>query len=219
MPSQTFFNLPQTKQKIIIEKAIAEFANHSYESASISHIVSEAKIAKGSFYQYFEGKQDLYLYLVDLGIAQQKSFIENANLPKIKDGFFVYLRALFQVSIHFQLTNPELAQILFRGPHHGDIPFREEVFRRTKTVSTTFIKQRIQEAIELNQLPKYLNPDIAAFMIITIATEMRQFIPLHLQLKMNPLIKEGPEINVKTIEQIIDDFVKILEQGIGGRKD
>lgn len=83
-----FFNLPEAKQQIIIEKSLEQFANHSYEAVSISRIVQEARIAKGSFYQYFEGKEDLYLYLVDIGIARQKSFIENADLPPIENGFF-----------------------------------------------------------------------------------------------------------------------------------
>ncbi len=63
MPNQTVFNLPDKKRTKISELAIAEFANADYDNASISNIVKQAKIAKGSFYQYFEDKADLYLYL------------------------------------------------------------------------------------------------------------------------------------------------------------
>ncbi|MEM6404361.1 MAG: TetR/AcrR family transcriptional regulator, partial [Cyanobacteria bacterium P01_D01_bin.116] len=92
MSSQTFFNLPQIKRQNIANAAIAEFANHSYESASISAIVNRAAIAKGSFYQYFKDKQDLYLYLVDQGLEVRNAFIAKANLPSVQSGFFVYLR-------------------------------------------------------------------------------------------------------------------------------
>ncbi len=51
MPNQTFFNLPEKKQATIIDLAIAEFANNDYKNASITKIVKQAKIAKGSFYQ------------------------------------------------------------------------------------------------------------------------------------------------------------------------
>ncbi|MEM7578547.1 MAG: TetR/AcrR family transcriptional regulator, partial [Cyanobacteria bacterium P01_A01_bin.80] len=44
------------KRQNITNAAITEFNNHSYESASISAIVNRAKIAKGSFYQYFKDK-------------------------------------------------------------------------------------------------------------------------------------------------------------------
>ncbi|MGI0480967.1 TetR/AcrR family transcriptional regulator [Geminocystis sp. CENA526] len=215
MPTQTFFNLPETKQQVIIEKSIEQFANHSYEAVSISRIVQEAKIAKGSFYQYFEGKEDLYLYLVDIGIAKQKSFIENANLPAIENGFFLYLRALLKTVFDFQLNYPHFTQILFRNPHYGDIPFRDEVFRRTKAVSIAFIKEKIEYAIEIGQLPKYINPDIVAFMIVTLGNELRQFIPRYLGIKVQKLVKEDTPLNITAINQTLDDFVTTLEKGIG----
>lgn len=215
MPTQTFFNLPEAKRQIIIEKSIAQFANHSYEAVSISRIVQEAKIAKGSFYQYFEGKEDLYLYLVDIGIAKQKFFMENADLPPIENGFFPYLRALLKTSLDFQLNNPDYTQILFRNPHYGDIPFRDEVFRRTKAVSIAFIKEKIEYSIEIGQLPKYINPDIVAFMIVTLGNELRQFIPRHLDIKINKLVKEDTLLDVNAINKTLDDFVNTLEKGIG----
>ncbi|WP_017294521.1 TetR/AcrR family transcriptional regulator [Geminocystis herdmanii] len=215
MPTQTFFNLSEAKQQIIIEKSLQQFANHSYEVVSISRIVLEAKIAKGSFYQYFEGKEDLYLYLVDIGIAKQKSFMENADLPAIEDGFFPYLRALLKTALDFQLNHPYFTQILFRNPHYGDIPFRDEVFRRTKAVSIAFIKEKIEYSIEIGQLPKYINPDIVAFMIVTMGNELRQFIPRYLGIKVQKLVKEDTPLNITAINQTLDDFVTTLEKGIG----
>ena len=58
MPKQTFFNLPEDKRENLINIAIEEFAENDYQTASISRIVANAGIAKGSFYQYFENKED-----------------------------------------------------------------------------------------------------------------------------------------------------------------
>ena len=66
MPKQTFFNLAESKRDAFLELAIDEFAKNDYKNASISRIVEKAGIAKGSFYQYFENKADLYLYLIQL---------------------------------------------------------------------------------------------------------------------------------------------------------
>ncbi len=163
MPLPTFFNLSEERRRCITKAAIAEFANHSYEAASISSIVTQAKIAKGSFYQYFADKQDLYLYLVDDALGVRNAFIVESNLPSMQVGFFVYLRALFQANLEFELTNPALAQILFRTPHHGDLPFREEVFKRTKAAAMEFIKMQVEQGIAQRQLVADLDPDIAAF--------------------------------------------------------
>lgn len=92
MPNQTFFNLSDKKRQAIIEIAIAEFASHDYDSASITKIVKQAKIAKGSFYQYFEDKKELYLYLVDLASKKKLAFLQAAKSPESNMGFFPYLR-------------------------------------------------------------------------------------------------------------------------------
>ncbi|MEM6613252.1 MAG: TetR/AcrR family transcriptional regulator [Cyanobacteria bacterium P01_C01_bin.72] len=218
MPSQTFFNLSKIKQQNITDAAIAEFANHSYESASISAIVKHAKIAKGSFYQYFQDKQDLYLYLVDRGLEARNAFIAQANLPSIETGFFVYLRAFCQTGLEFQLANPDWTQILFRGPHHGDVPFRKEVFKRTKGNIIKLIKQSIEEAIAQGQLKADLNPDVTAFMIVTLGNELRSFIPFYLGIDANPLVKDDSDLPLDAISKILDDCIQNLKQGIGGNQ-
>lgn len=64
MPSQTFFNLSEEKKERLIAGAMKEFSAKSLNDASISNIVKNSKISRGSFYQYFEDKKDLYFFLI-----------------------------------------------------------------------------------------------------------------------------------------------------------
>ncbi|MEO1670636.1 MAG: TetR/AcrR family transcriptional regulator, partial [Cyanobacteria bacterium J06631_2] len=80
------------------------------------------------------------------------------------------------------------------------------------------IKQNIKEAIAQGQLRADLNPDLAAFMIVTSIGELRYFIPFYLGLDVNRLVKDGPDLPLDAIEKILDDFIKILEQGIGSNQ-
>ena len=63
MPKNTFLNLPDAKKEYIIEKSIDLFIKYKYEDINIRLIVKELGISIGSFYQYFDDKDDLYLYL------------------------------------------------------------------------------------------------------------------------------------------------------------
>jgi len=65
VPKQTFFNLPNEKRETLIRAAKTEFSRVPLYEASIANIVKEADIPRGSFYQYFEDKNDLYFYLLD----------------------------------------------------------------------------------------------------------------------------------------------------------
>lgn len=65
MPSTTFHNLPAEKQERLLAAARAEFIRVPYEDASINQIVRAARIPRGSFYMYFDGKEDLFRYLIE----------------------------------------------------------------------------------------------------------------------------------------------------------
>ena len=64
MPKKTFLNLSEEKQEKIMRAAIAEILNNGYEKANIGTIAKNAGVAKGSMYQYFENKKELFLFSV-----------------------------------------------------------------------------------------------------------------------------------------------------------
>ncbi|MBD8922430.1 TetR/AcrR family transcriptional regulator [bacterium] len=64
MPKETFLKLPNEKKEKIIKAAQKEFERVPIEEASIKNIVEDAEIARGSFYQYFESKEDLLRFYI-----------------------------------------------------------------------------------------------------------------------------------------------------------
>lgn len=65
MPKPTFFRLPEEKRMRLVKAAYAEFTRAPFADASISNIIKDAGIPRGSFYQYFEDKSDIFFYLLD----------------------------------------------------------------------------------------------------------------------------------------------------------
>ena len=77
MPSVTFEKLSVEKKKQIEEAAIKEFSNYTYHDISINRIIHDIDMPRGSFYLYFENKEDLYLYIMDKYISEYiESFIK-----------------------------------------------------------------------------------------------------------------------------------------------
>lgn len=64
MPSATFFRLPAEKRRTLIDAALTEFSRVPYDQASINKIIQAAGIPRGSFYMYFDDKDDLFRYLL-----------------------------------------------------------------------------------------------------------------------------------------------------------
>lgn len=63
MCTDTFLRLPEEKRNRFLEAAWEEFTSVPFEEASINKIVRRAKVPRGSFYQYFSDKEDLFFYL------------------------------------------------------------------------------------------------------------------------------------------------------------
>src|SRR5687767_10497637 len=99
VPKPTFANLPAAKRQAIIAIAIDEFAAHPYAVASVSRIVERAGIAKGSLYQYFENKQDLFLFLLDYAAQRQLQLLRELTPLDRDAGFFELLRWQMSASV------------------------------------------------------------------------------------------------------------------------
>ena len=64
MVHTTFFRLRAEKRERILAAARREFSEHVYEKSSINRILDEAGVPKGSFYQYFDDKSDLFFLCI-----------------------------------------------------------------------------------------------------------------------------------------------------------
>ena len=64
MPTTTFFNLPPPKREKLLRAAAAEFARKPFAEVSINRIIQAAGIPRGSFYQYFADKTDLFRHIL-----------------------------------------------------------------------------------------------------------------------------------------------------------
>ncbi len=64
MPKRTFNRLDDDKKERVIRAAIEEFQARGFENAKIEEIARNAEVAKGSIYQYFDDKKELFIYSV-----------------------------------------------------------------------------------------------------------------------------------------------------------
>ena len=81
MPKETFLKLSNEKQQKVLDAAKKEFARVPIENVSIKNIVEDADIARGSFYQYFESKEDLLVYL----LKEKAEQVSNKVKEKIQE--------------------------------------------------------------------------------------------------------------------------------------
>lgn len=107
MPTDRFYRLPETKKRLIREAATKEFARVPFEKASINQIIQNADISRGSFYTYFEDKQDVVRWLFEDSCSQMRQLCKD-EMEKSHGDYFSMLEALFE----YLLTTLQTADML-----------------------------------------------------------------------------------------------------------
>lgn len=208
MPKQTFLNLPEEKRQAFIAIALDEFANSDYNSASVSKIVEKAGIAKGSLYQYFEDKQDLFLYLLDVSNREMMSYIQGSAPPDPKADFFETLRWQMSATVQASLKYP-LHSKLARRAYSTPLPFRDEVFEKAKLLRDEHFQGLVAQAQSSGQLDPELDPAVVSFMVQGLMNDLGPF----LQAKFGD--SEVDWVELPEVNQVFDQVVEVLRSGLG----
>lgn len=202
MPTPTFFNLPDEKRQRFTDLAFEEFAANDYENASVSRIVARAGIAKGSLYQYFKDKQDLYYYLLSLA-SQQKQEFTAALLQDRRDvPVFTQLRELFTAMLKFQEEYPLMARVGNRVLNTNS-PLSKELVERARTAA----QQQFSDLFERGKASGEIRPDAdtaaAGFILSAVILEAGN----------------QPALTLADFENIYGQLLAILQNGLAGPKN
>jgi len=100
--------LPKEKRLRILKAAKKEFSRVPLDKAVIANIVKDADIPRGSFYQYFENIEDLFVYLLQYMYGIDKKKFEKF-LKETDNDVYEALKLKFQDTID-KLANEENRQ-------------------------------------------------------------------------------------------------------------
>jgi AcrR family transcriptional regulator len=215
VPQQTFFNLPEDKRQQILQVAIDEFAENDYDNVSISRIVARAGIAKGSFYQYFADKEDLYSYLLEL-LAQAKTEFMSLNHPDPNHvGIYAYLRWLAENRVAFQLAHPQLSKVAARAANANFFPKAFDASAREQTQA--FYRRLVEVGQQQGDIAPGLDPRIAAVVFEGLMTSVSHYLLDKIARKEIVLKTEGAtSFDLPEVWEIFRTVVDLLEYGMRG---
>ena len=100
MASERFLKLPEDKKNKIISAAMHEYCNEPLEAVSINRIIKEAGISRGSFYTYFEDKQDLLCFLGEAMRRKHDEVLKDCVLKSNGD-FFAAIDLFLEACIRY----------------------------------------------------------------------------------------------------------------------
>lgn len=151
MPKQTYYNLPDDKRDRIIEAIKREFSRVPVARVSINRIICDAGISRGSFYQYFEDKDDLVRFVLNVN---RRNMLDRLDEMFVQDGdIFVTMTRLFDEIVSLGQSNQEVETFknMYLGIGIGDpamVDERNDVMELAKRVGADHIKAQGLESIK-----------------------------------------------------------------------
>ena len=187
------------KMEQILEAAIKVFASKGFHNAKIEEIAIEARIGKGTIYEYFRSKQDLFQEMVKY---IHKLYLEKvtADLEK-KHTFKEKVQYLLETHLGFILGHKEMAQVLLADPPPLDDDFKKW-FLDLEKKQTQFLQSNVIDGIKREEL-RDLDPYLVARII---AGAISYF--------GNSIILNCQDITEDDLKVLSADVVDVLYKGI-----
>lgn len=107
MPTVTWARVDPARRAAIIEAAEAEFGAHGFSGGSLNVIARRAGVAKGSLFQYFADKRDLFAFIADIGSQRVRVCMEDLIRELDPDRpFFEFLTELLDGWVAYFAEHP-----------------------------------------------------------------------------------------------------------------
>ncbi|HXH53795.1 MAG TPA: TetR/AcrR family transcriptional regulator [Sphingomicrobium sp.] len=132
-------------RKKILDAALLEFGDHGFAESSIVGITRRARVALGTFYTYFDSKEEVFRTLVR-GLSEEIRICVAPSLEQATDGLDAERRALIAF-LEFVETHEQVYRLIDEAE-----TVDPEGFRRHYEVTAARIAARLAAATDRGEL-------------------------------------------------------------------
>lgn len=202
MPKRTFLNLPDAKRSEFVHQCMLEFSQRDYDTASISSIVRELGIAKGSVYQYFEKKKALWIYLRQQAEQHRLSYLKDVYRSSFDD-FYGYFQAIQQKQIAYSKARPLESRFLYRATL---LESSEELTREVqawKQQQLQFFEKLVEAEKLIGSLDVALRTKSVALFLQSVSFTLREYLA---QIPQKATVTSEPETSKSVLNRLTSAF-------------
>ncbi|WP_028548081.1 TetR/AcrR family transcriptional regulator [Paenibacillus sp. UNC451MF] len=150
--------MAEDKKKNMIDAALKLFEDQGYHQTKVSDIVREAGVAQGTFYLYFQGKEDLFRGIAESCLDEISAALKHGPEQSCQDDGVYYWMIHRALTVYYH--NRTILQIMYRnGVASQEIKDISDAFYHEMML---IIKEHLKE---LSIFPQYTEEqlEIAAY--------------------------------------------------------
>ena len=203
--------LSEEKRQKIINAALEEFAVQGYNKASTDVIVSKAEISKGSLFNYFENKLNLYIYVVQYIIETSSNHMLE-QIKKIKEqDFYDRLKQIAIIKYEYTMSHPLETQILktYATSMLIQLPHLSDHIIDYQQTQETVLEEFLIPYIDENKLKPGITREDILFMTYTVLEGI-----IRREHEMGKMKPNKEVMNKKYAYIEVDKYIEILKYGV-----
>jgi AcrR family transcriptional regulator len=164
----------EKRRKELLDAATTVFASKGYWTASISDIIEAAGVARGSFYRYFQSKQQIFVAIVDQFREEEKLLVQQLDQLSAsphRDDFQKHARIGIRSWLEFYHRNLDAARIVVQDANMIDPAAarkREDLRRSVRVALSRMILNRQESGL----YHRRISPDLAAHFLLGMFDEI-----------------------------------------------
>lgn len=184
------------KRKLILDAAAVVMAENGFHQAKMEDIAKEAGVGKGTVYEYFDSKKDLFQELIFSTSKEYSQKIEEEirNNSCVPDT----IKQILKLHLEFLKNNPKVANIIMSEHHFIEEELRTWILEENKE-KFKLMQEIIEKGAERGEL-QVDNPTLASHLVAGMILSTGGY---YLREEHN-----------SDIEEICDSAVKMLLKGI-----
>lgn len=195
----------------ILEAAVKEFAKNYYDSASINNIIKASKTSKGTFYHYFNNKEDLYFQVIEKIVQEKLKFLNRRMNEEFKESREISLfdsnfKMITKIAMEFAAEQPLYYELGLKMLGEPNANILETIISKYGNQSEQFVSAMVEKMYERGQIKKSLSKELVVKLISYTISNYTTFIPMQ---DIN---------NFNKMAEYLDQIYEILENGIKPEK-
>lgn len=189
----------QARREQVLRHAKRIFARKGYHRTNVADIISRARIARGTFYLYFQNKRDLFEELLEQVLGEMRHRIQRLRVGPGEPEPVEQLRTNLRRVLSFVLAERELTDILL----NHSMGFDSELDQRIEDFYEK-VADQIQRSLDLGiqmNLVRKCNTRAVAYCILGGIKEVVGQLSRNRQRDIGPLVEEILDFGLRGVSQ------------------
>ncbi|MFZ5587985.1 MAG: TetR/AcrR family transcriptional regulator [Thermodesulfobacteriota bacterium] len=210
MPKETFNQIADEKRERILDQAARLFAQRGLNQTDMSELAARAGVAKGSLYNYFKSKDELYLHVCRQALARSREAVYGDIDPTWD--IHRQVEHIFRRGVQFALEHPEYVSLYLNTASAGMERFARKISREVEKHTANHLKRLLRQGMKKGLVRADLDVNLAAFLINSLyIVFIVSLVSPHFQIRMSEYLDIKGPLDGESIDDRLTRTIAIIQ--------